>query len=291
MDICQISCPAEDNTIKWKLLEILAEEPGGKYLFMEKKVLIKTNLLEKKYGAVRVVKGLNLEVNSGEIFGFLGPNGAGKTTTIKMLTGLLAPSEGDAYICGYDIRKQPAQAKALMAYVPDQPKLYKKLSAREFLHLISALYRLPKEAAKERAEQLLAMFGLQERADELLEGYSHGMRQKVVLAAALIHRPRVMLLDEPTVGLDPASARLLKDILQEMARQGAAVFVSTHILEIAERMCHRVAILKDGLLVAQGSPEELRRKVGHGGESLEDIFLELTGGQENAELIKSLEGE
>ncbi|NLI94103.1 MAG: ABC transporter ATP-binding protein [Peptococcaceae bacterium] len=255
------------------------------------KVLIKTNQLQKRYGSVQVVKGLNLEVKSGEIFGFLGPNGAGKTTTIKMLTGLLEPSEGEAFICGYDIRKQPAEAKALMAYVPDQPKLYNKLSAREFLHLICALYRVPKDIARERSEQLLSLFGLQDRADELLEGYSHGMRQKVVLASALIHQPQVILLDEPTVGLDPASARLLKDILQEMARQGAAVFISTHILEIAERMCDRVAILKDGQLIAQGSPEELRRKTGHGGESLEDIFLELTGGQENAELIKSLEEE
>lgn len=252
-------------------------------------VLIKTHQLTKRYGSVSVVKDLNLEVKSGEIFGFLGPNGAGKTTTIKMLTGLMESSEGEAFICGYDISKQPIQAKALMAYVPDQPKLYGKLSAREFLQLIAALYRMPKDIIKERSEQLLGMFGLADRADELLEGYSHGMRQKVVLASALIHQPKVILLDEPTVGLDPASARLLKDVLQELARQGAAVFISTHILEIAERMCHRVAILKDGLLIAQGSPEELRQKVGHGGESLEDIFLELTGGHENAELIKSLE--
>lgn len=256
-----------------------------------KKVLIKTNQLMKKYGSVPVVNGLNLEVKSGEIYGFLGPNGAGKTTTIKMLTGLLDPTEGEIFICGYDIRKQPTEAKTVMAYVPDQPKLYNKLSAREFLLLISSLYRVPKDTAQEKAEQLLSMFELQDRADELLESYSHGMRQKVVLAAALIHQPKVILLDEPTVGLDPASARLLKDILQELAKQGAAVFVSTHILDIAERMCHRVGILNEGRLIAQGSPEELRQKIGHGGESLEDIFLELTGGKESAEIIKSLEEE
>lgn len=250
--------------------------------------LIKANKLTKKYGDVPVVNGLDLEVRAGEILGFLGPNGSGKTTTIKMLTGLLEPSAGEAFICGYDMSKQPMQAKALLAYVPDQPKLYGKLSAREFLHLVAALYRVPKDIIKGRADQLLDMFGLLDRADELLEGYSHGMRQKVVLASALIHQPRVILLDEPTVGLDPASARLLKDILQEMARQGAAVFISTHILEIAERMCHRVAILKEGKLIAEGSPEELRQQVGQGGDSLEDIFLELTGGHENAELIKSL---
>jgi ABC-2 type transport system ATP-binding protein len=256
-------------------------------VFMEN-VLIQTIGLTKRYGTVPVVKSLNLEVRGGEIFGFLGPNGSGKTTTIKMLTGLLEPSEGEVFICGYDIRKQPMEAKAMTAYVPDQPRLYGKLSAREFLHLVAALYRVPKDIIQGRAEQLLDMFGLQDRADELLEGYSHGMRQKVVLASALIHQPRVILLDEPTVGLDPASARQLKDLLQEMARQGVAVFLSTHILEIAERMCHRVGILKEGVLIAEGSTEELRQKVGHGGESLEDIFLELTGSQENAELIESL---
>lgn len=253
-------------------------------------VLIKTHQLTKRYGQVPVVNQLNLEVKGGEIFGFLGPNGAGKTTTIKMLTGLMEPSEGEAYICGYNITKESTQAKSLLAYVPDQPKLYGKLSAVEFLHLMGALYRIPKDITRQRSKQLLDMFGLSGRADELLEGYSHGMRQKVVLAGALIHQPKVILLDEPTVGLDPASARLLKDVLQELAKQGVAVFVSTHILEIAERMCHRVGILKAGQLIAQGSPEELRQNVGHGG-SLEDIFLELTGNHENAELIRSLEGD
>lgn len=251
--------------------------------------MIRTNRLTKRFGPAVAVGDLDLEIKGGEIYGFLGPNGAGKTTTIRMLAGLLEPSCGEAFICGYNIRKQSSQAKALMAYVPDQPKIYGKLTAREFLSLISNLYRMPPDISRERAEQLMAVFGLAERADELLEGYSHGMRQKVVLAAALLHQPRVLLMDEPTVGLDPRSARLLKDVLQEMARQGAAVFLSTHILEIAERMCHRVGILKEGRLIAQGNPEELRRQVGGEGESLEDIFLELTGGSEDAALIRSLE--
>ncbi len=251
--------------------------------------LIKTSSLTKRFGTTPAVHDLNLEVRGGEIYGFLGPNGSGKTTTIRMLTGLLEPSFGDVFICGYDLRKDASRAKALMAYVPDQPKLYGKLTAREFLSLMSNLYRMPKESSGERAEHLLYLFGLENRADDLLESYSHGMRQKVVLAAALIHQPRVLLLDEPTVGLDPHSARLLKNVLQEMAQQGAAVFLSTHILEIAERMCHRVGILKEGQLIAQGSPEELREKVGHGEESLEDIFLELTDSHENTELIRSLE--
>jgi len=252
-------------------------------------IFIKTQDLTKRYGEVAVVDRLNLEVRGGEIFGFLGPNGAGKTTTIKMLTGLVEPSAGSASICGYDINKQSAQAKALLAYVPDQPRLYSKLSAWEFLRLMGDLYQIPREVTKERGEMLLELFGLMDRADELLEGYSHGMRQKVVLASALLHQPKVIFLDEPTVGLDPASARLLKDILQELAKQGVAVFLSTHILEIAERMCHRVGILQKGKLIALGSPEELRQAVGSEGGSLEDIFLELTGGQENEELLKSLE--
>lgn len=251
-------------------------------------VLIRTRRLTKRFGNITAVDGLDLEVMGGEIYGFLGPNGSGKTTTIRMLTGLLDPSEGEAFVCGYNISKEPASAKALIAYVPDQPKIYGKLTAREFLYLISDLYRVPADLSRPRTGELLAMFGLDDRADELLEGYSHGMKQKVVLAAALIHQPRVILLDEPTVGLDPRSARLLKDVLMEIARQGAAIFLSTHILEIAERMCHRVGILKEGRLVAEGSPDELRRQVGRGGESLEDIFLELTAGHENADLIRSL---
>mgnify|MGYP000853074551 FL=1 len=252
-------------------------------------VLIKTENLTKRFGTVTAVNKLNLEVRAGEIYGFLGPNGSGKTTTIKMLTGLLEPTAGRAFICGLDIVKESAAAKALLAYVPDQPKLYGKLTAREFLALMADLYRMPRDVSRQRAQQLLEMFYLETRADELLEGYSHGMRQKVVLAAALIHQPRVLLMDEPTVGLDPASARLLKDVMAELARQGATILVSTHILEIAERLCHRVGILQAGQLIAQGSPEELRTQAGRKG-SLEDIFLELTGSAEHHELIKSLEG-
>lgn len=249
--------------------------------------LIKTQNLTKRFGSVTAVDRLSLTVNGGEIYGFLGPNGSGKTTTIKMLAGLLEPDDGQAFICGYDLASQPAAAKALLAYVPDQPKLYGKLTAREFLELIADLYRIPRALSRPRGQQLLAMFGLAERAEELLEGYSHGMRQKVVLAAALIHQPRVLLMDEPTVGLDPASARLLKDVLVELARQGATVFVSTHILEIAERLCNRVGILQKGRLIAEGSPAELRSQAGR--DNLEDIFLELTGSAEHAELLKSLE--
>lgn len=254
---------------------------------MENTIL--TEDLYKSFGATVAVDKLNLAVKAGEIYGFLGPNGSGKTTTIKMLAGLLEPSAGRAVICGHDLAKEATKAKALLAYVPDQPKLYGKLSAREFLFLMADLYRIPQEISRRRGQELLAMFELENRQNELLEGFSHGMRQKVVLAAALIHQPQVLLMDEPTVGLDPASARLLKDILVQLAEQGATIFISTHILEIAERMCGRVGILQEGRLIAQGSPEELRRLAGSQ-DSLEDIFLKLTGSEEHKELIASLDG-
>lgn len=242
--------------------------------------------LQKSYGDTLAVKGVDLAVYPGEIFGFLGPNGAGKTTTIKMLVGLLRPSAGVARIGGYDIQREPIAAKRLIGYVPDQPYLPEKLTAREFLEFIAGLYQLDRAAAARRAEELLRLFDLQDRGDDLLGGFSHGMRQKTALAGALLHNPQAFFLDEPTVGLDPRSARLIKDILREVAGRGTAVMMSTHILEIAERMCDRVAIISAGEVIATGTLEELR--VGRTGESLEDIFLELTGGAEDAAIAEAL---
>ncbi len=242
--------------------------------------------LQKSYGEHVAVKGVDLQVRPGEIFGFLGPNGAGKTTTIKMLVGLLRPSAGVARIGGYDIQREPIAAKRLIGYVPDQPYLPEKLTAREFLEFIAGLYQLDRMAARRRGEELLKLFGLSERGDDLVGGFSHGMRQKTALAGALLHNPQAFFLDEPTVGLDPRSARLIKDILREVTDRGTAIFMSTHILEIAERMCDRVAIISGGRVIATGSMDELR--VGRTGESLEDIFLELTGGAEEAEIAAAL---
>ena len=241
--------------------------------------------LQKAYGQHWAVKNANLLVWPGEIVGFLGPNGAGKTTTIKMLTGLVRPTAGRAAISGYDIQAQPVQAKATFGYVPDTPNLYGKLKGWEFLRFMARLYRVPTEQAEHRAAELLRLFELTEAAGELVEGYSHGMRQKLALAGALIPDPRVLFLDEPTVGLDPRSARLLRDLLVQLRARGVAVFLSTHILEIAERMADRVVIIDKGEIVAAGTLAELR----HGGSgSLEDIFLSLTGGAEYAELADVL---
>ncbi len=246
--------------------------------------------LRKTYGKHEAVKNVDLNIQPGEIVGFLGPNGAGKTTTIKMLTGLLKPTAGTASIAGHDIQKDPISAKAAFGYVPDTPNLYGKLNAWEFLRFIARLYRVPKDQAERRAGELLKLFELNDAASDLIEGYSHGMQQKMALAGALIHNPQVLFLDEPTVGLDPKSARLIKDLLVQLRDRGAAVFFSTHILEIAERMCDRVIIINQGEIIAAGSMDELRARQGEGadGKSLEDIFISLTGGAEYAEIAEVL---
>lgn len=244
--------------------------------------------LSKSYGTLQAVADLNLTVQSGELFGFLGPNGAGKTTTIKLMVGLLRPTAGTAIIDGFDIQKEPLKAKAILGYIPDNPFLYEKLTGREFLNFVADLYSVTTEGRAKRIEDLLSLFELQDKGDELIQGYSRGMRQKIALAGALIHDPRVIFLDEPTVGLDPRSARLMKDILRRLCDEGCTVFVSTHILEIAERMCDRFAIINKGRIVAVGTMEELRRHAAAESQTLEDIFLQLTSGEEHEDLIRFL---
>src|SRR5664280_1363547 len=250
--------------------------------------LIETQALSKRYGDKLAVNNVSLEVQAGEVFGFLGPNGAGKTTTIKMIVGLLQPTSGTIRVAGYDVQTQPLLAKASSGYVPDTPNLYGKLTGRELLRFVGDLYCLDRQRLAQRSEELLRVLDLTEAADQTIDSYSHGMQQKASLAAALMHDPKVLVLDEPTVGLDPKSARLIKDILRQMADRGTAVFLSTHILEIAERMCDRIGIINKGALVAVGSMNELR-SLGKAGEtSLEDIFLGLTGGAEAAEISEIL---
>ena len=250
--------------------------------------LIQTQHLTKRFGDKIAVKDVSFEINSGEVFGFLGPNGAGKTTTIKIIVGLLQPTSGRVTVAGYDISAQPIQAKAASGYVPDTPNLYAKLTGRELLSFVGDLYNLDRSQVERRIDELLRMFDLISAANDTIDSYSHGMQQKTALAAALMHDPKVLILDEPTVGLDPKSARLIKDILRQMADRGAAVFLSTHILEIAERMCDRIGIINKGELIAVGTMDELRALGQTGGASLEDIFLSLTGGVEEAEIAEVL---
>jgi len=249
--------------------------------------LIDTSHLTKRYGEKTAVDDVSFQVFGGEVFGFLGPNGAGKTTTIRMIVGLLEPTSGTIKVCNFDVQKQPLPAKASCGFVPDTPDLYPKLSGREMLRFVGDLYEMPKDQVNRRIDELLRLFTLIEAGDDLIDSYSHGMKQKAALAAALMHDPRVLVLDEPTVGLDPKSARLIKDMLRQMADRGAAVFLSTHILEIAERMCDRIGIIDKGKLIAVGTMDELRA-IGQGETSLEDIFLGLTGGAEVAELAEVL---
>jgi len=245
--------------------------------------------LTKQYGHTLAVDDLNLHVPAGEIFGFLGPNGAGKTTTIRMMMGLLQPTTGRVTLGGYDLARAPIAAKQLCGFVPDRPHIYEKLTGGEFLDFVAGLYDVPAAAAAQRRNDLLDLFDLREWAAELVESYSHGMKQRLVMAAALIHAPRLLIVDEPMVGLDPRGARLLKRILRQLARNGVTVFMSTHSLEVAEETCDRIGIINQGRLIAVGTVEELRQQAGsHSNAKLEAIFLKLTGGEDVAELLTAL---
>ncbi|HOW27625.1 MAG TPA: ABC transporter ATP-binding protein [Elusimicrobiota bacterium] len=247
--------------------------------------MIETVSLTKRFQSVTAVDGLNLTVTPGEIFGLLGPNGSGKTTTLKLLTGLLRPSSGCALIGGIDIQKDPLNVKRMIGYVPDQPYVYPLLTGQEYLRLIGDLYHSPIETQRRRIPELLSLFDLQDRAHELVETYSHGMRQKLVLAGVLLHEPKVILMDEPMVGLDPKSIRLLKSVLGRLAQDGVTLLLSTHILEFAEKLCHRIGILQNGRLTYIGTPDDLQKKACLQG-SLEDVFLKLTA--ESGDVAPSL---
>jgi len=245
--------------------------------------MIKIQNLRKVFDEKVAVEDLTLSIQAGEIFAFLGPNGAGKTTTIKIIAGLLRPSSGRVAIAGFDLAAHGLQARALMSYVPDEPYLYEKLTAREFLRMIADLYGIPAPAAETRIQQVAAEFELGEFLDNLTESYSHGMKQRTVIAAALLHEPRLLIVDELMVGLDPKSARKVKDLLRKLSREnGLTVFLSTHTLSVAEEVADRVGILNQGRLVALGTLAEIRQqhaaKTGEEHQRLEDLFLELTGG-------------
>jgi ABC-2 type transport system ATP-binding protein len=260
-----------------------SEEDHGGQIAVEAKSLV------KRYGVLTAVDGVSFQISRGEIVGFLGANGAGKTTTLRMLCGLVTPTSGAALIDGIDIFSQPLPAKAKLGYLDEEPFVHPHLTGREFLNFIADLYRMPRGPERQqRMERLLGLFELAERNGELIGAYSHGMRQKIGLASLLIREPSVLLLDEPTNGLDPRSARLVKDLLEELAARGTAVLLSTHILEVAQALCHRVAIIDHGKIVATGTMEELRAQTGSEKASLEDLFLKLTAGPESKELIDRL---
>ena|SRR5437016_5603284 len=237
--------------------------------------MIELNDVTKRYGAKVAVDGLTLQVGAGELFAFLGPNGAGKTTTIKLICGLLFPTSGTIRVGGFDLEKEGDRARQLISYVPDQPYLYEKLTGREFLQFIADMYGLPRRHGLERMEEMIDLFDLRDFVDDLTERYSHGMRQRTVFAAALLHEPRILIVDEPTVGLDPRSVRLLKDLLRREADRGTTVFLSTHSLDVAEKLAGRIGIVEHGRLICCGTLNSLRAQAALDG-SLEDVFLILT---------------
>jgi ABC-2 type transport system ATP-binding protein len=246
--------------------------------------MIRITGLTKRYGTFTAVDGLSLDIPPGTLFGFLGPNGAGKTTTLRMIAGILRPTSGTVEIAGEDIHRNAVAAKARLGYIPDRPFVYDKLTGAEFLRFTAALYGQDGAVVERRINELLELFELTRWKDELTESYSHGMRQKLIISSALVHKPEVIVVDEPMIGLDPRSGKLLKDLFREFVQRGGTVLMSTHTLEIAEGMCDRIAIIRGGTLIAYGTMDELRKQHDAGDATLEELFLKLTGGITEREL-------
>jgi ABC-2 type transport system ATP-binding protein len=251
--------------------------------------MIELTALTKRYGPFTAVDTLSLSVPRGELFGFLGPNGAGKTTTLRMIAGILRPSAGSVRIGGVDVVTDPTAAKARLGFIPDRPFIYEKLTGIEFLRFVAGLFDQSGPEVEHRGRELLALFDLEEWKDELVESYSHGMRQKLIISSAFVHRPEVIVVDEPMVGLDPKAARILKNLFREYTRRGNTIMMSTHSLEVAEAMCDRIGIIQGGKIRALGTMNELRAEAAMGTEGLESIFLRLTGENAARELIEVLD--
>ena len=244
--------------------------------------------ISKSFGSKIAVRNLSLKIESGEIRGLLGPNGSGKSTSMKMIMGIVKPDAGKILLRNIDVLQQPIEARKLVGYVPESPYLYEYLTASEYLDFVGTAYKIPPEERRQRVRDLLDAFQMEQNVNEVISGFSQGMKQKIALSAALLHRPRVLILDECLNGLDPRSARIVKDILRRLSQEGVAVLFSTHVLEIAEAMCDKVTILNEGLLLFEGTPQELRSKVGMPGSTLEETFLKLTGSEDTFKIVEAL---
>jgi ABC-2 type transport system ATP-binding protein len=251
--------------------------------------MIRLTGLTKRYGSFTAVDAIDLEVPRGELFGFLGPNGAGKTTTLRMIAGILRPTAGKVEIANIDVDYDPVAAKMRLGFIPDRPFIYEKLTGAEFLRFVAGLYDQEGPEVEHRARELLALFDLDDWQDELVESYSHGMRQKLIISSAFVHRPEVIVVDEPMVGLDPKAAKILKELFREYTRRGHTIMMSTHTLQVAESMCDRIAIMQGGRIRASGTMAELRQSAEAGATGLEDIFLKLTGENAARELVDVLD--
>jgi len=250
--------------------------------------MIELRSLTKRYGSFTAVNAVDLDVPRGELFGFLGPNGAGKTTTLRMIAGILRPSSGSVRIANIDVAANPVAAKQKLGFIPDRPFIYEKLTGVEFLRFVAGLYSQTGAEVERRGRELLALFDLEEWRDELVESYSHGMRQKLIISSAFVHKPEVIVVDEPMVGLDPKAARTLKDLFREYTRRGHTIMMSTHTLEVAQTLCDRIAIIQRGVIRACGTMDDLRASAESGVSGLEDIFLRLTGEGLARELVAVL---
>jgi len=238
--------------------------------------MLKLTNLTKNFGKFVAVNNINLEINAGDFFGFLGQNGAGKTTTIKMITGLYAPTEGTVQIGGIDIQKKHIEAKRLIGYIPDQPFLYEKLTGREFLYFCGGIYQIDKNKLKNKIDETIYQLKIDEWIDKRTEEYSQGMKQRIAIASALLHDPSLLVVDEPMIGLDPQSAVVVKNVLKEKAASGVAIFMSTHSLNVAEEICSRIGIIKDGKMIFEDNNEVIEQIIGTDHQNLESLFLHLT---------------
>ena len=240
--------------------------------------MIELRNIVKDYGSYTALHQLDLSVPAGEVFGFIGPNGAGKTTTIKVIGGILAPTAGSVRIAGIDMARDPVAAKQRIGFIPDRPYLYEKLTGMEFLQFTADVYGVAQAVFREKAVSLLEMFALADWGEELIESYSHGMKQRLIMCAALLHGPEVLVVDEPMVGLDPVAIRMVKNLFRDLAREGVTVFMSTHTLAVAEDICDRIGIIHRGRLIAQGTLDDLRKDIKGGASDLEAVFINLTQG-------------
>ena len=234
--------------------------------------------LVKHYGQFAAVDGVSLDVKPGEIHGFLGPNGAGKTTTLRMIAGLLKPTSGRIVVNGHDLANAPEAAKASLGFIPDRPFIYEKLTAGEFLRFHAGLFGMNGNGVGDRVREMLDLFEIGKWEDQLVESFSHGMKQRLVMSAAFLHRPQSVVVDEPMVGLDPRGARLIKDVFRRMSERGVAILMSTHTLEVAQEMCDRITIILKGRIIASGTVNELLGMASHADDQLTEVFLKLTGG-------------
>lgn len=244
--------------------------------------------VSKSFGSIKAIRNVSLAIKEGEILGLLGPNGSGKSTTMKIILGIQKPDSGLVKVYDLNVGERPVEAKMKIGYVPEIPYLYDYLTAAEYLDFVGVSYGIEPEIRQQRVDELLQALHMEKHVNEVMSGFSQGMKQKISIVAALIHRPRILILDEPLNGLDPRSARIVKELLHRLAREGVAILFSTHVLEIAEAICHRVTIMNEGSVLAEGSVQELRSLAGLSSSNLEAVFLKLTGGEDTAKIVEAL---